>query len=65
MTGGPFLSTDGPVEAAGQGTAPMERSALDPAGQPYQDVIDQLFYGMAGLTNDEVKGLEERYSRML
>lgn len=45
--------------------ARAERSALDPAAQPYQDLIDQLFYGMAGLTGDEVKGLEERYARML
>jgi hypothetical protein len=42
-----------------------ERSALDPAAQPYQDLIDQLCYGMAGLASDEVKGLEERYARML
>ncbi len=41
------------------------RSALDPAAQPYQDLIDQLFYGMAGLSSDEVKGLEERYATML
>jgi len=45
--------------------ARVERSALDPAAQPYQDLIDQLFYGMAGLTPDEVKGLEERYAKML
>jgi hypothetical protein len=45
--------------------ARAERSALDPAAQPYQDLIDQLFYGMAGLTGDEVKGLEERYAKML
>jgi hypothetical protein len=42
-----------------------ERSALDPAAQLYQDLIDQLFYGMAGLTADEVKALEERYAKML
>jgi hypothetical protein len=42
-----------------------DRSALAPAAQPYQDFIDQLFYGMAGLTETEVKGLEERYATML
>jgi hypothetical protein len=26
-----------------------ERSALAPAAQPYQDLIDALFFGMAGL----------------
>ncbi len=45
--------------------ARTERSALDPAAQPYQDLIDQLFYGMAGLTSSEVKALEERYATML
>jgi hypothetical protein len=42
-----------------------DRAALDPEAQPYQDLIDQLFYGMAGLTADEVRGLEDRYERML
>jgi len=28
-------------------------------------LIDQLFYGMAGLSADEVKALEDRYARML
>ena len=42
-----------------------DRAALDPNAQPYQDLIDQLFYGMAGVTADEVRGLEERYVRML
>jgi hypothetical protein len=45
--------------------ARVERSALDPAAQPYQDLIDRLFFAMAGLTNDEVEGLEERYAKML
>jgi hypothetical protein len=45
--------------------ARTERSSLDPAAQPYQDLIDQLFFGMAGLSADEVKALEERYAKML
>jgi hypothetical protein len=45
--------------------ARTERSALDPAAQPFQDLIDQLFYGMAGLTSEEGKALEERYATML
>jgi hypothetical protein len=45
--------------------ARTDRSALAPEAQPYQDLIDQLFYRMAGLTDDEIRGLEERYSRML
>lgn len=42
-----------------------ERSALSPEAQPYQDLIDRLFYAMAGLTDDEAKGLEARLSTML
>jgi hypothetical protein len=53
------------LEAARGTIARTERSALDPAAQPYQDLIDRLFYGMAGLTDDEVRGLGERYARML
>jgi type I restriction-modification system DNA methylase subunit len=45
--------------------ARRDRSALDPAAQPYQDFIDQLLYGMAGLTDDDVKALEASYERML
>ena len=41
------------------------RSALDPAAQPYQDLIDQLLFRMAGLTDAEIVGLEERYAKML
>ncbi|HEY7155800.1 MAG TPA: hypothetical protein VH575_17685 [Gemmataceae bacterium] len=45
--------------------ARTERSALDPAAQPYQDLIDQLFFDMAGLSAGEVTALEERYAKML
>jgi hypothetical protein len=41
------------------------RSSLDVAAQPYQDLIDELFYAMAGLTREEAEGLEERLSGML
>lgn len=42
-----------------------DRSALDPGAQPYQDFIDQLLYGMAGLTEEEIKSLEVSYAKML
>ena len=42
-----------------------ERSALCEAGQPYQDLIDRLFYAMAGLDEEESRGLEERLAGML
>jgi hypothetical protein len=45
--------------------ARTERSALAPAAQPLQDLIDRLLYAMAGLSDDEVRGLEDRLSRML
>jgi Eco57I restriction-modification methylase len=41
------------------------RSALDPAAQPYQDFIDQLMYGMAGLNAEDVQVLEANYAKML
>lgn len=41
------------------------RSALAPEAQPFQDFIDQLFYMMAGLTDLEVEGLEQRLEGML
>ncbi|HYP26817.1 MAG TPA: Eco57I restriction-modification methylase domain-containing protein, partial [Blastocatellia bacterium] len=41
------------------------RSALDPKAQPYQDLIDQLFYAMAGLTEEESSQLEMRLAQML
>jgi len=41
------------------------RSALDPKAQPYQDLIDRLFYIMAGLTESEASAIESRLSRML
>lgn len=42
-----------------------ERSGLAKAALPLQDLLDRLLYEMAGLTADEVKGLEERLARML
>jgi len=42
-----------------------ERSALAAAAQPYQDLIDALFFGMAGLTAEEVTALQGRYAKML
>lgn len=41
------------------------RSALDPAAQPFQDLIDRLFFKLAGLTDGEAAGLEARLARML
>lgn len=41
------------------------RSALHPSAQPYQDLIDQLLYRMAGLSDGEIAALEERYAKML
>jgi hypothetical protein len=45
--------------------ARVERSALDPAAQPYQNLIDRVFYAMAGLTPEESAGLERRLGEML
>jgi hypothetical protein len=40
-------------------------SALDPRAEPYQNLIDQLFFRMAGLSESEARGLEERLAQML
>jgi hypothetical protein len=45
--------------------ARSERSALCAEAQPYQDLIDRLLYAMAGLSEEEARGLEERLARML
>ena len=42
-----------------------DRSALAREAQPYQDLLDRLLYAMAGLSDQEVKGLEERLAKML
>jgi hypothetical protein len=41
------------------------RSTLAPAAQPYQDLIDRIFYAMAGPSASEAGGLEERLAHML
>lgn len=41
------------------------RSALAPTAQPFQDFIDRILFQMAGLTADEITGLEQRLAKML
>jgi len=41
------------------------RSTLAPAAKPYQDLIDRIFYALAGLSASEAAGLEERLAQML
>lgn len=41
------------------------RSGLDPRAQPLQDLLDRIFYAMAGLTDGEAAALEVRLARML
>ena len=53
------------IESARGDIARTERSALDRKAQPYQELIDNLFYRMAGLSDAEVSGLEARLKRML
>jgi hypothetical protein len=53
------------IEKARGEIARADRSALHPSAQPYQDLIDQLLYRMAGLSDAEIAGLEERYAKML
>jgi hypothetical protein len=52
------------VEDARGEISRTDRSALAAKAQPYQDLIDRLFYKMAGLTDGEIAGLEERLKKM-
>jgi hypothetical protein len=45
--------------------ARTERSALAPEAQPYQDLIDRILFRLAGLNDDEARGLEKRLRAML
>lgn len=53
------------IEEARGDIARTERSRLADTAQPLQDLIDRLLYAMAGLSEREAAGLEERLSRML
>ena len=53
------------IEAGRGEISRSARSALDPAAQGYQDLMDQLFYRMAGLSAGEAAGLEDRLAKML
>ena len=43
----------------------VDRSALCPEAQRCQGLLDRIMYAMAGLTDEEAEGLEERLSKML
>ncbi len=53
------------IERARGEIARTERSALAPAAQPLQDLIDRLLYALAGLDPAESAGLEARLAAML
>jgi len=53
------------IENERKGISRSARSALDPKAQPYQDLIDKLFYKLAGLTEIESAAIEERLLHML
>lgn len=53
------------IEEARGNIARTQRSSLAPEAQPLQDLIDRILYALAGLTEEEARGLEERLSRML
>jgi len=42
-----------------------ERSALYSGAQPIQDLLDKIIFRLAGLTDAEAEGLEQRLSKML
>ena len=52
------------IELARDDVRRVDRSALAPHAQPYQDFIDRLFYALAGISDSEARGLEERLAQM-
>jgi hypothetical protein len=59
------VKTVAAIESQRGQIARTERSSLDPASQPFQDLIDRLLYDMAGLQASEVKALDLRLGLML
>lgn len=53
------------IERSRQDISRHDRSQLAAEAQPYQDLIDLLLYKMAGLTDEEQHGLEQRLEEML
>ena len=53
------------IEAARGEIARTDCSALAPAAQPYQDLIDRILYTLAGLSEADWQGLEKRLVNML
>ncbi|MCC6230531.1 MAG: N-6 DNA methylase [Phycisphaerales bacterium] len=53
------------AEKARGSIARVERSKLAADAQPLQALIDRIIYALAGLTDAEAKGLEERLAKML
>jgi hypothetical protein len=61
----PLVERISRIEAERGDIARTERLALAPEARPLQDLIDRMLYRMAGLTDEEAAGLEDRLSRML
>jgi hypothetical protein len=53
------------IESKRDGLTRADRSALDPVAQPLQDLLDDIVFRLAGLTDVESEGLERRLSEML
>lgn len=53
------------IESTRGEIARADRSALDPKAQPLQVLLDRIIFRMAGLSDEETNGLEERLAKML
>ncbi len=53
------------MEASRGDIARTEGSALNVRARPYQKLIDAIIFRLAGLTDAEAEGLEQRLSKML
>lgn len=56
------------IQAAEQGRGAIsrhDRAHLSPDAQPYQNAIDLILFRMAGLSERDIAGIEDRLARML
>ena len=53
------------MEASRGDIARAERSALDVRARPSRELLDAIIFRLAGLTDPQAEGLEQRLSKML
>ena len=52
------------IETARGPISRVERAKLDPKAQPFQDLIDDILFRVAGFSEGDVEGLTRRLNEM-